>query len=677
MQQSSGSFVRLGAIAIPVSVVLAAFLLFAVQPLLAKALLPVLGGAAAVWIACLLFFQVALVLGYLYADLLARCRSLELQVLVHGGLLLLSSWALPLGDVPPDPGFEASSTAVVRWLFVTVGLPYVALAATSPLFQHWSHRAVVHAFPHRLYALSNAASMAALLAYPLLAEPWLDTSIQSALWTFGYALFGAASLASGIAAMRSPDAGALGDHPTEPLTWGAAAACFYFSACGSALLAGVTNHLCPDVASVPLLWLLPLSLYLASFVVAFATKHSRIRWGFALAWLAGTPCAAWALLRGPDFPFLGSLFLHGIVLFTGCVTLHGEIARRRPASGELTRLYLVLALGGAAGGCFVALVAPILFDGFAEYPIAVWVAVLGFGASRSLVKGGARMVVPAVIYAWALGILLAVPFLPQRDTLSARGFFGVLRVQEVSNSEGARARQLTHGRTIHGVEPANPSRWEPNGYYARESGVGLAWRAVHERRGAKPLRIGVVGLGTGSFSVWKRTGDRLRFYELDPLVVKIAQTQFRYLSRAPGDVELRLGDARASLRAEDAAGLPPFDLLVLDAFSGDAVPTHLLTKEAFDLYWRRLSPDGVLAVHVSNRHLDLARVAAGGVEATDGHARFIRNGADEARHVLPSEWIIASRDLSALPPAHDRGGSRTGSVVWRDDFANLIEVLRW
>jgi SAM-dependent methyltransferase len=651
-----------------------AFLLFLVEPLIAKAILPWFGGGAGVWTACMLFFQLALLAGYTYAHGISGRLSPGARTWVHVGLLAISVALLPI--IPSDrwkpTGTGQPELEILGLLTATLGLPFLLLSSTSPLVQAWAARLRPSTTPFRLYASSNLGSLLALPAYPVLVEPTLGTVAQARTWSAAYAGF---ALAMGALALAARRAAAPTITRSGTVTTDREVRSLWFSlpACSSTLLLGITNRLCQDVAAVPFLFLIPLAIYLATFVACFADD----RW-YHRAWcLRGLPIAVSAVLAGDVlFPSLALVALHGAALFLGCMVCHGELARLRPSAAGLTAFYLISSLGGAVGALFVGIVAPRIFTGYWELEVAT-AAVLPLallaaahdpaspfaGSHRSVRRASALLLV---------GMGIAVVIAVRSDTgnafLAARNFYGVLRVQD-----GPGVRSLVHGVTNHGSQFVGDRRHEPTAYYGRSAGVGLAF-ARH-----RPLvsrYVGIVGLGAGNLAAYGQPGDRFRFYEINPLVAEIARRDFSFLADSSATIEVVIGDARLELEREAPQG---FDLLVVDAFSSDSIPVHCITREAFALYDRHLAPGGLIAVHVSNRYLDLEPVVGEAARVLGLSAIVVESRPDAAHALLAAAWILIGSDpaffgdprvLALSRPTKARG------LAWSDDFSSLFEVLR-
>ncbi|HEX6268319.1 MAG TPA: fused MFS/spermidine synthase [Burkholderiales bacterium] len=664
-----------------VTIFLSSFLLFLVQPLIARLILPWFGGSAAVWTTCMLFFQVLLLAGYAYAHVLEKkLPGGRLQPVIHCVLLAAAVALLPISpsEAWKPAGEDEPISRILLLLGATVGLPYFLVASTSPLLQAWFARARPGENPYRLFAVSNLASLVALMGYPFVVEPFLAAGQQVRAWSW---LFAAFAVLCALVAWRTPqravqetqdDDGRLRRSPV--ILWLA------LSATGSVLLLAVTNHLTQNVAAVPLLWLAPLTLYLASFIIAFEGRNwyrPEILWPLVLAWLGGM---AW-LLADTDFHFnlpvqLG-IFLPG--LFLACLFCHGELYRMRPSPRHLTAFYLIVSAGGALGGLLVAVVAPLAFNAY--YELGIGLVVLGLLASLRFAALGRVQGLASL--AVLLGATAAAAYDGLRYhedvRLSERGFYGVLRVKEYgAPGEPGHLRRLVHGAIMHGEQYMDDARRDMvTTYYTETSGIA----AAIESRGGKALRIGVIGLGTGTIAAYGRKGDVYRFYDIDPRVMDIARTEFTYLADSKAEIELALGDARLTLEREAPQN---FDVLAVDAFSSDAIPVHLITREALGVYLKHVRPDGIVAFHVSNRFLDLVPVVARLAKEHGAHAVLVNDEpADEDDSLRSrSDWVLVSRDPAALKrpaiaeagaqPAEDRPEWRT----WTDDYSNLIQILK-
>ncbi len=664
-----------------ITIFLSSFLLFLVQPLIARLILPWFGGTAAVWTTCMLFFQCVLLAGYAYAHATTAKLSPRAQAILHTVLLAAAAATLPILPDPswkPEGGGEPISR-ILLLLAATVGLPYLLISSTSPLVQAWFSRARPGANPYRLFAVSNFASLLALIGYPLLVEPNLSNGEQVYGWSWmfaGFALLCASlawrsSRATPVAAARSfdgPD-----EAPPERVTivlWLA------LSATGSVMLLAVTNHITQNIAAIPLLWLAPLTLYLLSFILCFEGQglyRPAWWWSVVLVWLGGM---AW-LLVDPDHQFdlvlqLG-IFLSG--LFVVCMFCHGELYRLRPSNRHLTAFYLWVSVGGALGGFFVAVVAPLAFNAYYELGIGlVACAVLGAILYRNL-----NRVALVASMATLLGVTGAVCYdgLKFQDyvRLSVRNFYGVLRVKEYGTpGETDHLRRLLHGTIMHGEQYlTGPARRDLTSYYQVTSGIG---KAIAAKQAGGPLRVGVIGLGTGTLAGYGRKGDVYRFYEINPEVVGIARRDFGYLGDSGAKIEIALGDARLTLEREAPE---KFDVLAVDAFSSDSIPVHLITREALNVYFKHMKSDGIVAFHVSNRLLNLGPVVGQIARAAGAFAVNVYEKGEEDK--TQSDWVLVSRDPKALEAPGIKAASEPVEEqpswrLWTDDYNNLVQVLK-
>jgi hypothetical protein len=671
-----------------VTIFVSAFLLFLVQPVMAKQILPWFGGSAAVWTTCLVFFQTALLAGYAYCDLTVRRLGSRRQMQVHTALLAVSLAVLPIipGAQWKPLGSETPSWLILGMLTATIGLPYFLLSTTSPLVQVWFARARPGASPYRLFALSNLASMLALVGYPFLLEPWAPTRAQAIGWSAGYALFVVLCAGAGWASLRahaaaaapatsSDDAGEARADDAPPtvarqLLWCALAAT------GSLLLLGVSNHITQNVASVPLLWIVPLAIYLLTFILCFDATGWYQRPTFLAMLAAGLGVMAWTQADTDlthELALQVGVFCAG--LFLACMFCHGELVRLKPAPRYLTRFYLMISLGGAAGSVLVGIVAPLVLPAHFELAggLIVCAALLLWQVRRDMIVfpllAGAGLLVAIGCTVWSVHEFY------DQTIVSARNFYGVLRVQEYGSGD-SRKRSLVHGTILHGSQSLNPElRREPTSYYTQTSGIGRLLEALHPRK--DPLRVGVIGLGAGTLAVYGAKGDVYRFYDINPDVITIAKRDFTYLGDSAATIETPLGDARLNLERE-----PPqrFDVLAIDAFSSDAIPVHLITSEAVAVYKRHLAPGGVIAFHVTNRFLNLIPV----VEAlAAAHGLSIIHIADDGPGTLASrsDWLLLSEneELLAKPELAEFATAiepRRDWRLWTDDFNNIVQVLK-
>lgn len=678
------------------TVFLSAFLLFQVQPLIGKAILPWYGGGPAVWSITVLFFQAVLFAGYLYAFLVVRFLPPRPLAIVHTLLLVAAAAALP---ILPPPSWQPTGSDRPAWhalhvLASSVGLPYFLLASTAPLVQVWFSRTNAVGSPYRLYALSNAGSLLALISYPFLVEPLAGLKTQGWSWSAGFVVFAACCALGGWLAARvgttAPERAAGASQPSSSaVTWSQRLRWLLLPGCASVLLLATTNHICQDVASLPLLWVAPLSLYLLTFILCFDSDrwYRRPWWMGAMALSFGAVYAVWE--KGGFAALEVQVLAHLTLLFACGMVCHGELVRLRPPSAQLTSFYLSISAGGALGGIFVGLIAPHLFPEFYELPLsmvacgllALWSV---YADASSPYYRGQRF------WGWAAAVFLLVNLsvalwsLASRSQLGVlfrdRNFYGALAVVEVQPYQPAQHSILMrNGRINHGAQFQDEERRrQAHHYHGPASGVGQVLRAVP----GPNRRIGVTGLGVGTLAAYGQPGDYFRFYEINPLVTQAARDHFTYLSDSPATSDVIDGDARLSMEQELAAGKAQnFDVLVLDAFSGDAVPMHLLTREACEVYLKHMKPDGVLAINVTNIHLDLVPVTEALAKEFDLAMTVVSTVKNESEGQLPTTWVVLARDpkfFERHPIASEHrflGEEKKPPILWTDDFSNIWQVL--
>ena len=647
-----------------------AALLFLVQPMVAKAILPRFGGSAGVWVTCMLFFQTVLLLGYLYSFAIARYLSPRVQTAVHLALLFVSLSAIPL-----RPRLEWSvgvhpTLAILCILAAFVGLPYFVVSTGGPLLQSWYAAGKDAGSPYGLFALSNAVCLLGLLGYPFVIEPLLSLRHQLLCWSCGYA---ALVLLTSVTALRRRNARAAEEAVDAPAAENRPALWIALTFCASTLWLAVANHLSQSVAAIPFLWVLPLGLYLLSFALCFEGRGwyrpAVFRWLMPVAWLA--VCSQLAL-PGWAGGLQWEIAIFAAALFVCCMFCHGELAAAKPRGrGNLVYFYLMVAVGGACGAAFVCLVAPHVFTTFLELQIGVTLSILlalpllyGYSSRKRLLR-------------LALMALLAFAFATRFQTTNTnvirlRNFYGALQVSDSGAGDSA-VRTLYNGSTIHGRQFLSPERSRiPTTFYGVDSGVGrllLTW-------GTAPRRVGIVGLGAGTVACYGKPGDTFRFYEINPAVIRVASEYFRFLRESPATIEVLADDGRLALEREP---LHSFGAIVIDAFSDDAIPVHLLTKEAFAVYTQRLRPGGVIALHVTNRYLELTPLVEALAAAFAKQMVLVRNGTDPTRQTLSADWAVLA-DPGAMPPELAAYNSPRASHrrlrLWTDDYSNLLGLWR-
>jgi len=672
------------------AIFLGAWLIFQIQPLMSKLILPWFGGTPQVWTVCLLFFQAVLFAGYLFAHALVRYCSPRWQGMVYLGLLILAVMITPI--MPSDdwkPTGHADPTLEILLLLLRfIGLPYLLLSATGPLLQAWHHRTIPSQSPYWLYALSNTGSLLGLLAYPFAIDLLLPASGQVRLWLGCYVAFVIAAGVCGLLLLQSPTAANRDSlaSPSTPVRHGDRLLWFALAMVPTVLLAAITNKLCTDISPIPFLWVVPLAIYLLSFILCFSDGdwYSRMPWGLALAAALAQACTLLVMGRGTlDYGKISvQFFSYLALLLSACMVCHGELVRLKPHQNHLTEFYLWMSGGGAAGGLLTGIIAPRLFPFYLELHIAmigsyVLLLVVCFrDAGSPLHRGKDRLIWSALVLgfiglAGSLGAEIGMTF--HYANRISRNFYGVLRINERYPSKPEEHMyELSHGGTLHGFQYVDPTRrrW-PTTYYGENSGVGLALRFHHA---GQQRRVGAVGLGVGTLAAYGKADDSFDFFEINPLVVSLAESQFHYLKDSAATCKVILGDARISLDQMPARG---YDVLALDAFSSDAVPIHLLTEEAFEIYLKHLSDDGIIACHISNRYLDLLPVMTGHAQKFGLAMAPIRDDGDKKQGTALSTWVLFSAEPESLKIGDldkKRLLTPTRMLHWTDARSNLLSV---
>jgi hypothetical protein len=705
---------------------LSAFLLFQIQPMISKLILPWFGGSPGVWTTAMLFFQLLLLGGYAYAHGLTRLAK-KTQLYIHGGLLVIALlwWPFQAAAALKPAGTEDPSGRILLLLGAAVGLHYFLLSTTSPLVQHWFSRAEPGRSPWRLYALSNVGSLAALLTYPFLIEPNVDLQVQMKFWTYGFLAFG---LLAGYCLWRdqrttAESSASVAETPVQDApapSLGRRALWLLLPAFASILLLATTNHVCTDVAVIPFLWVVPLSLYLLTFIICFDSDRWYVPWFWAL--LAGA-AAVWASAlmhvewddvtrwldkKGVAFEF-SPTYVHELVyyfglMFLGCLVAHGELARLRPAPKYLTSFYLHMSAGGALGGLLINLVAPRIFTWYAEWPIALMVVLLM--AALVLWRYAAKLSQPwlkwsagaalACLFLWGLhgigwwefkqgftfGTGSAVSTLPRWEDKSdaveerVRNFYGTLSIEKTGEDSGYETVALVHGSIRHGSQMMDPEyRERPLNYYGEEAGIGQALAFLADKPNA---RVGVVGMGTGTVGCYAKAGHVYRFYEINPEIPRLALKHFTYLAdmeRRGAKAEVLLGDARLVMEREEPQKL---DVIILDAFSGDSIPVHLLTKEAMLIYQRHLNPDGVLIVHMTNRYVNLAPVANNAAELLGQKTLRVTTDEDELYDITDAMLLTNNEKFLSIAKPRPPEDIQPDPVIplWTDGRSDLFSIIK-
>ena len=723
---------------------LSALLMFVLQPMFGKILLPLLGGTPAVWNTCMVFYQTLLFLGYWYAHQLSTRLSTSRQIQLHTVLLIMSIMALPLGlpeNIEPPTDHNPIGWIIVV-LFRAIGVPFFVVSTTAPLLQKWFSR-LGHqqsSDPYFLYAASNAGSLLALLSYPFLIEPNIGLSSQRMLWSMSYGLLCVMILGSAILLWRKlqnleteteTETAIHLSTSTETLSRQCQLHWLALAFVPSSLLLGLTQFISTDIASVPLLWIVPLTLYLLSFILVFSSWSERIHpmmLAVQPAWLM--IFIAYSFINPAVLPYWLDLILHSIAFFLAIMVCHGELAKNRPAPQHLTQFYLIMSFGGMLGGLFNTFVAPFVFDAVYEYPLMIVASLLlrpGLLSSKWLrdswfpitiliggsliyissealfdyldIVGGGLILLAGLSYSYrhqplGLGLLTAVILfftlglhsLASTTLFQERSFFGVLSVRNSvimdENQHPETVRELYHGTTKHGAERLTANHiTTPLTYYSRPGPIGQLFSEFDSEN--SNWNIGAVGLGAGALACYTKPGQHWRFYEIDPLVIHVAKDPqwFNYLNRCNPQADMVVGDARLSLAKEADNS---FDLLIMDAFSSDAVPTHLLTREALELYFSKLKPDGLLAFHITNRHLALKNVLADHVNSLHLAALIQEyKPAAEMPLIVATDWVVISKQAARLQRFEQ---SRIGHwqklpitfdiQPWTDDFTHIIGIWK-
>ena len=678
------------------TVFVSAFLLFLVQPIIAKQILPWFGGSAAVWTTCLVFFQCMLLAGYFYSDWTTRKLTPKRQALLHIGLIAIAIALLPIiPDAAWKPnGEDAPSVRILLLLAATIGLPYFLISTTSPLVQTWFNKRYPGASPYRLFALSNLASMMALLGYPFLFEPWITTRQQALGWSIGFGVFAVLIGASAWFGLRqhgddrdgnSPEntsTETAGDIPApgrrEKMVWIA------LSGLGSVLLLAISNHLTQNISSIPLMWVVPLALYLLTFILCFDARDANSGWyqrPIFLPLLAVMVIGMSYTLADKDLHFMlyWQIGLFAAGLFVACMFCHGELVAVKPHPRYLTTFYLMVSIGGALGALLVGVIAPLTLPAYYELEISI-VALAAMATwlmwrkihISAVILGGA-----ITLFAGAAAVYTVIQFREDVVVIS-RNFYGTLRVKQYDPpSVEYRRRSLVHGAILHGDQYMDPPyNRSATTYYKTKSGIGRILLLKEKQSPDKPRKVGIIGLGTGTIATYGGKGDVYRFYDINPDVVTIARREFTYLKDSEATIEISLGDARLNLEREPVQN---FDVLAIDAFSSDSIPVHLITLEALQIYEKHMKPDGVIAFHVSNRFLDLKPVVNMIAEKRGLNVAWVRDSYDDGS--TTSDWVLLSKDKALLLKPEILDGSyiippQPGLRVWTDDFNNLLQALK-
>ena len=690
-----------------VAIFTGALLLFLVQPIMSKMILPWFGGAPNVWTTCMLFFQTVLVLGYLYAHILATRLSPKSQFGLHCLLLFVSVLSLPIlvNESWKPEGGEDPVLQILMLLSATVGLPYFLLSSTGPLVQSWFAARLPGQSPYRLYALSNVGSMLALISFPFLVEVLLDSNGQSWMWTLIYVFYSAVILFVGWQ-YKNVNGNTLSDHKAESegqsISRMHVTGWFLFPAMASVMFLAITNYLCQDVAVIPFLWISPLAIYLLSFILCFDHPRWYNRRFFASLSVLGITYISLLYYRDIADIFLfnpiglenlltdlyDNMLLRFVValgvLFSICMMCHGELTRCKPEAGRLTQFYLSISVGGALGGLFVSVVCPLVFTGYVEYHLGLVAAFLIAAVIliREVIgKGSLKQACITLLVGLAAGLNVGAQWdILQVDRIAAsRNFYGTLRVVQKDELGVMPAqRRLVHGRIIHGVQLADTGQHgTPTSYYNAESGVATTLKLMHER---EAIHVGVVGLGVGTLVTYGREDDQYTFFEINPAVVDYANEHFTFLSKTKAQINTIVADGRLGLESLDEEVL---DLLVIDAFSSDSIPAHLLTVEAMEIYQRVVKDDGLIALHLSNNHLNLLPVVVNAADHLRLAVRAFKTPGNPEVAADNALWVIVGEDQNVMQQLRTMGGGGyTPSVqdakhvpLWTDKYSSLWHVL--
>ena len=678
------------------TIFVSAFLLFLVQPIIAKQILPWFGGSAAVWTTCLVFFQCMLLAGYFYVDWTTRHLTAKRQAGLHLALIVIALLLLPIiPDISWKPGgAEDPGLRILLLLAATIGLPYFLISTTSPLVQAWFSSSQPGASPYRLFALSNLASLLALMGYPFLIEPWITTRHQALSWSIGFAVF--AVLIGALAwrrvsgadthllqgAAASPHGGAEPHTPgpslQDKLIWIA------LSGLAAVLLLSVSNHLTQNIPSVPLMWLFPLTLYLLTFILCFDAKDSGRGWyrrALFLPLLAVMlVLMSWTLADGDfEYRLYWQVAVFSAGLFVACMFCHGELVALKPHARHLTVFYLMISIGGALGALLVGVIAPVTLPAY--YELTLCIIALAALATMLLWRKVhvAIVLLGALITVFTAGAgWVAKSEYGKNVIVMTRNFYGTLRVRETPQpTMEYRRRTMIHGAISHGDQYMwSPINRDPTTYYKEKSGIGRILLLLKSQTPEKPRNVGVVGLGAGTLAVYGGKDDRYRFYEINPGVVTIARRDFTYLKDSAAKIEIALGDARLNLEREAPQA---FDVLAIDAFSSDAIPIHLITREAVEIYEKHMNATGVIAMHVTNRYLDLKPVVNAIAQSRGMAVAWIRETYNDGD--TRSDWILLAKDKALLDRPEILQSARvipttTGRRLWTDDFNNLWQALQ-
>jgi len=700
------------------TIFISAFLLFQIQPLISKYILPWFGGAASVWTICVIFFQTILLIGYLYAHLITKYFSNKKQIIIHTILLGIAIVSLP---ILPDSVWQPTAGAnpafhILLLLTVAIALPVFILSATSPLIQTWFSKVNPKKSPYKLYALSNAGSLIALLSFPFLFEPFLAINTQADLWANGFTVFVFLCALAAIFLWKFSKANAFAvkDDETEnikpkqktKLAW------LGLSACASILFLAVTEKISQDISVIPFLWVVPLSLYLLTFIIAFAKKEKK-NWHKNSLFIYILIISIISL-----FLFIGlgnivmQVFIYSLILFLFCLVCHNELVRLKPHVKHLTSFYLIIAIGGITGGVFVGIIAPLIFSTYLELPLILIVCSIitlltvlkarnfhwnlkriaprtvqfSFAGLNKQYQFTGKVqnliIIPLIIFMLLFGIG-GMAYANNQNKLNvlerSRNFYGKLTVKKyyLEENNNEEIYHLLSGHILHGAQFASSNKTNiPITYYGDKSGIAALFNTL---KNDENRRIGAIGLGVGTIAAYGKSGDYFKFYEINPEVERLAQKHFSFLADSRAEIEIVIGDARINMEKEEPQN---FDIIVLDAFSSDSIPIHLLTKEAFEIYLKHTNPDGIIAVHISNRNINLKPVLMKVAQHFNFTAKIIEVDRDLKNYSLISTWVLLSADPEQLDSEEVKQKASTKKIniynqrLWTDDYSNIFKILK-
>ncbi|WP_293758982.1 hypothetical protein [uncultured Paraglaciecola sp.] len=688
-----------------ISVFISAFLVFQIQPIISKVLLPLFGGGASVWTTCMLFFQFFLLVGYLYSYVLTKIMRVRNQIVVHLSCLIFSLFLLPIdiADIQNIPISGQPTWAVLKVLFFSLGFPYLILSANTPLLQHWFSSETNGANPYRLYAISNVGSFLALISYPVVIEPFLSLELQVKLWSSIYWLFFIfiGWIFFTVVKQNNKYNPSVSENISSPtLSYFRLILWFMLSGLGVILLVSTTNALTQNVPPVPFLWLAPLSIYLVTYVLAFSNLSIYVRSIWLPFFMLLSFVALLIYFIGGQFDILTQLLIYLLILFCGCMICHGELNSLKPQQGNTTLFYLILSAGGVCGSFLVSFTAKSLFDEFLEFPLAIFGVLVLTTVSLWWSKKDKRIDIDfsqadaiankhlsilalgsaCVGGVWLLSFVSLNNQYKQYDIAKARNFYGILTVKDITQGE-INERRLVDGTTSHGSQYLPLSNTAiPTSYYRPGTGVQLVIEELSSDS-HNQLHVGIIGLGVGALAAYGQAGDHYTFYELNPLVSTFANRYFTYLRDTKAKVDIKLGDARVTLQKELELGQKnEFDLLIIDAFSGDLIPTHLMTYEAFLLYQQHINTHGTLALHISNRHLSLLPVILQHSKSLNMQIMLFDTPGDGKEH--DTQWVIMTNNkrlTQSVQLLYQQTSLDKGihpEVLWTDDYSSLLPILK-